>query len=94
MDNAIKYGDGTGITLSFEKNDEGHFITVSDNGKPLPETELSFVFNSMWRGSNAGNVKGNGIGLYESRFIARKLGGDIRMRTGDNLTEVTLFIPV
>ena len=33
---------------------------------------------------------GHGVYLEESR----KLGGDIRMRTGDNLTEVTLFIPV
>lgn len=93
MDNAIKYGDGTGIILRIEKNDEGHFITVSNNGKPLPESEISFVFNNLWRGSNAGDVKGSGIGLYEARVIARALGGDIRMRTGENRTEVVLFLP-
>ena len=93
MDNAIKYGDGTSITLRMEKNDEGHFITVENNGTPLPESEVSFVFNSLWRGSNASNVEGSGVGLYEARYIARKLGGDIRMRTGDNTTAVTIFIP-
>ena len=92
MDNAIKYGDGTGITLKMEKTAEGHFITIANKGEPLPESELPFVFNSLWRGSNSGNVKGSGVGLYEARFIARKLGGDIRMRTKDNETEVTLFI--
>ncbi len=92
MDNAIKYGDGTGITLTMKKNEEGHFITVSNNGEPLPESEVSFVFNSLWRGSNSAGVKGHGIGLYESRLIARKLGGDIRMRVNENSTEVTLFL--
>ena len=93
MDNAIKYGDGTGITLSLEKNEEGHFITVKNNGEPLPDTEVVFVFNSMWRGSNSSGVSGNGVGLYEARLIARKLGGDIRMKTGENFTELVLFIP-
>lgn len=93
MDNAIKYGDGTGITLSLEKNEEGHFITVKNNGEPLPDTEVVFVFNSMWRGSNSSGVSGNGVGLYEARLIARKLGGDIRMKTEENYTELVLFIP-
>lgn len=93
MDNAIKYGDGTGITVTLTKQDEGHFITVSNCGEPLPESEVHFVFNSMWRGSNAAGVNGSGIGLYEARLIAKKLGGDIRMRTTENSTAVTLFLP-
>ncbi|MBQ5310747.1 MAG: HAMP domain-containing histidine kinase [Oscillospiraceae bacterium] len=94
MDNAIKYGDGTGINVKMEKTAEGHFVTISNNGEPLPETELPFVWGSMWRGSNAQNIKGSGVGLYESRLIARKLGGDLLMRAGDHSTEVTLFLPL
>ncbi|MBP5431252.1 HAMP domain-containing sensor histidine kinase [Ruminococcus sp.] len=92
MDNAIKYGDGTGITVTFTKQDEGHFITVSNQGHPLPESEVHFVFNSLWRGSNADGINGNGIGLYEAKLIAKKLGGDIRMRTEAQETFVTLFL--
>ncbi|MBP5281807.1 MAG: HAMP domain-containing histidine kinase [Lachnospiraceae bacterium] len=94
MDNAIKYGDGTGICLKMDKTEEGHFLTVSNQGETLPESELPFVFNSLWRGSNAANIKGSGIGLYEARMIAKRLGGDIRMRTGDHETMVTLFLPI
>lgn len=93
MDNAIKYGDGTGINIKMTKNDEGNFISVENYGKPLPESEVTYVFNSLWRGSNSEGVPGHGVGLYESRIIARKLGGDIRMRIGENATEVILFIP-
>ena len=94
MDNAIKYGDGTGIVLKMKKTEEGHFITIADNGMTLSESELPFVFNNHWRGSNSTDVQGSGIGLYESRFIARKLGGDIRMKIDKNVTEVTVFIPL
>ncbi len=93
MDNAIKYGDGTGIVLKMDKTEEGHFITIADNGVTLSESELPFVFNSNWRGSNSSDVQGSGIGLYEARYIVRKLGGDIRMKINDNVTEVTVFIP-
>jgi|GEM_PF-365769 len=93
MDNAIKYGDGEGITLSLSKNEEGHFISVINSGSPLPDSETVYVFNSLWRGSNSGGIPGSGIGLYESRLIARKLGGDIRMKTGENRTELVLFLP-
>ena len=93
MDNAIKYGDGSGITLKMNKTEEGHMITIANKGETLPKSELPFVFNSLWRGSNATEVKGSGIGLYEARFIARKLGGDIRMQTSENETSVTIFIP-
>jgi signal transduction histidine kinase len=93
MDNAIKYGDGTGITLIIDKREEGDFITVKNNGTPLPQTELPFVWKSMWRGSNSDGIKGSGVGLYESRFIARKLGGDMYMTTEGSVTEVTLFLP-
>ena len=92
MDNAIKYGDGTGICLKLEKTEEGHFITVSNRGKALSESELPFVFGNLWRGSNAVDVPGSGVGLYEARLVARQLGGDVRMRIGDGETMVTLFL--
>ena len=77
-----------------KKTEEGHFITIADNGMTLSESELPFVFNNHWRGSNSTDVQGSGIGLYEARFIARKLGGDIRMKIDKNVTEVTVFIPL
>ena len=39
MDNAIMYGDGTGMSLIIEKREEGIFITVRNNGTPLPQSQ-------------------------------------------------------
>lgn len=92
MENAIKYGDGTGITMKLYRQDDMTFISVKNNGATLSEDEIPFVFNCYWRGSNSKDREGSGIGLYEARSIIKALGGDIMMRIDDNTTEVVIYI--
>lgn len=96
MENAIKYGDGSGITVIVDKNEDGYFFAVRDKGSRVPENEMPYVFNSFWRGSNAEQVEGNGLGLYEASFIARKLGGDVACRYLEETEEMEfeVFIPL
>ena len=96
MENAIKYGDGVRIGAVIDKNEEGYEFTVSNTGSRVPENEERYVFNSFWRGSNAENVEGNGLGLYEASFIARKLGGTVVTRYNEETqeTEFSLFFPL
>ena len=96
MENAIKYGDGRGITVVVDKNDDGYVFSVNDKGSRVPENEIPYVFNSFWRGSNAEQVEGNGLGLYEASFIARKLGGDVACRYLEDTEEMEfeVFIPL
>lgn len=96
LDNAIKYTDGRGIIITVDKNEDGYFFSVKDTGSRIPESEMPYVFNSFWRGSNAGDVEGNGLGLYEAQFIARKLGGDITVRYLEDTeeTEFEVFLPL
>ena len=96
IENAIKYGDGARIGVVIDKTDEGYEFTVSNTGSRVPENEERYVFNSFYRGSNSENVEGNGLGLYEASFIARKLGGTVATRYNDGTseTEFSLFIPL
>lgn len=96
MENAIKYGDGRGITVTVDKNEDGYIFLVRDVGSRIPDSELPYVFNSFWRGSNAAEVEGNGLGLYEAAFIARKLGGDIAARYLEDSEEMEfeVFLPL
>lgn len=91
MENAIKYGNGEGIELCIEKDEEGYLFSVSNKGELLNPSELSYVFRSFWRGSNAENIEGSGIGLYEAREIARKLNGDIYV-TADELMKFEVYL--
>ncbi|MCR5804360.1 MAG: HAMP domain-containing histidine kinase [Clostridia bacterium] len=92
MENAIKYGDGRGIKVIVDKNEDGYIFAVRDKGSRIPEGEMPYIFNSFWRGSNAADVEGNGLGLYEASFIARKLGGDIVARYLDETEETELEV--
>ena len=96
LENAVKYGDGRGITITVDKNEDGYIFSVRDIGSRIPDSEMPYVFNSFWRGSNASNVEGNGLGLYEAAFIARKLGGDITVRYLEDSeeTEFEVFLPL
>lgn len=95
LENAIKYGDGTGIFIRIEKQEEGHFFTVRNKGMRIPENEIPYLFNSFWRGSNAAAVEGSGIGLYEAKQIAMRLSGDILVRYAQEADgmEFVLYIP-
>ena len=96
LENAIKYGDGRGITITVDKNEDGYIFSVRDVGSRIPDSEMPYVFNSFWRGSNASEVEGNGLGLYEASFIAGKLGGDITTRYLEETeeTEFEVFLPL
>lgn len=77
MENAVKYGDGKTIVLSCCEEEGYVLVTVKNSGNTLPETELVHIFDSFWRGSNAGNSTGSGLGLYICRQLMQRMGGDL-----------------
>ncbi|MCR4793278.1 MAG: HAMP domain-containing histidine kinase [Lachnospiraceae bacterium] len=95
MENAIKYGNGEGISVKLEKQEDGYYITVRNKGSVPEEKELPYLFNSFWRGSNSEGIPGSGIGLFESSEIIKKLGGDIYARSDSDRSEMQfeIYIP-
>lgn len=77
IENAVKYGDGKQIGISFSDEEDCTLISVSNSGCTLSENELPHIFESFWRGSNVGSVSGSGLGLYICRHLMRKMNGDI-----------------
>lgn len=90
FENAIKYGDGRRITVSFADEEDCRLVTVSNTGCTLPEEELPHLFDSFWRGSNAGNQQGSGLGLYICSRLMREMGGDIFAETADGDMKMTV----
>lgn len=77
IENAIKYGDGKSISIYFVEEEGCILVSVKNSGNTLAETEMPHIFDSFWRGSNAGSNKGNGLGLYICRQLMYKMDGDI-----------------
>ena len=77
VENAIKYGDGKKISITFDEEDGCPLVTVRNSGCSLPDTELPHMFDSFWRGSNANTEKGSGLGLYICRQLMHKMNGEV-----------------
>lgn len=77
LENAFKYGDGKEIRISAAEEEYCLLITVANTGSPVKEQEMTHLFDSFFRGSNADGVQGNGLGLYICRQLMRKMDGDI-----------------
>ena len=89
MENAVKYGNGKRIAVSFSKEEDCQLIHISNSGCTLSDSELPHIFDSYWRGSNTGSQSGSGLGLYICRTLMRKMGGDIFARIKDGNMIVT-----
>ena len=92
MENALKYGDGRNIRISFADEEDCRLVTVENTGCTLPERELPNVFDSFYRGSNAENKKGSGLGLYICRRLMQAMDGEVYAEVrGDIFAATAVF---
>ncbi len=90
MENAIKYGDGKEISISFSDEEDCKLITVSNTGNSLEENDISNIFDSFYRGSNTKNIGGNGLGLYIVKQLMKKMDGDVFAEISKDRFNITL----
>jgi len=89
IENALKYGDGRRVELIFPEDDECVQIAVTNGGCTLGKDDLPHIFESFWRGANAENISGSGLGLYICRQLMRKMNGEIFAEIDNDIITVT-----
>ena len=89
LENAVKYGDGKEISISFAREENSQLISVANTGCTLSDAELPHIFDSFWRGSNTGSNTGSGLGLYICRRIMNRMGGEVFAEIKDGVMIVT-----
>ena len=92
FENALKYGDGRLIELSFDRMDGCELITVSNTGCTLEEKELPQIFESFHRGNNAEKAQGNGLGLFICKKLMALMGGEVYADISGDMFCVTLVV--
>ena len=92
MENAIKYGDGRKISISFSEEEDCKLITVENTGCTLEEGEINNIFDSFYRGSNTTNIQGNGLGLYIVKQLMTKMDGDVFAEKEEDIFKVTVVV--
>ncbi|MBR1873848.1 MAG: HAMP domain-containing histidine kinase [Eubacterium sp.] len=77
LENAIKYGDGRCVDISFSEEEDAKLVHIHNTGMPPEENDMVHLFDSFYRGSNSEKKKGSGLGLYISRQLMKRMDGDI-----------------
>ena len=95
MENGIKFSENQLVKVSFKVNPKEILITFQNGGSIIPINELSAIFESFRRGSNARNTKGHGVGLSLTQKIINLHKGKISVQSSENEgTTFTIILPI
>ena len=98
LDNAVKYSpDGAPIAVTLRTESDAVVVEVEDAGVGLPPGAQDEIFTAFGRVDNSAesNVPGLGLGLFLSREIALRHGGDLSAHSEGpgRGTKMTLRLP-
>jgi len=97
VQNAVKFSPpGSVIELACETEATGHVISVTDQGRGVPPSEVTRIFEPFHRvnGGDSATVGGIGLGLAISAAIVRAHGGRIWAGAGpQGGTTFSFFLP-
>lgn len=96
LTNAVRYGDGKPIDVSYECNQEAIHVRIMDRGQGIPQEHIEDVFRPFYRlersrGSKSG---GSGLGLAVVQQLADANGWKVQLQAREGGgTEAVLTIP-
>ncbi|MDQ7981331.1 HAMP domain-containing sensor histidine kinase [Paraburkholderia sp. SARCC-3016] len=98
LENAIEHGRrGAVVRLSTRGEADSVYIVVSNEGEPIPDSELDRLFDPLIRRSTQTEPRRAGAGLGLGLFIARQIvvshGGNISAASDANATSFTVRLP-
>lgn len=81
ISNATKYAPNSDIEIEAFVSMDMLKCSFKDRGKGISPEEIPFIFDKFYRGKSAkdSGEAGSGLGLYISRYILLKTGGQIRV---------------
>ena len=70
-------------------------LTVTDTGTGIPADELPHIFDRFWRGRQASQTSGSGIGLAIADELTQAHGGQLSATSQPGQgTQMTLTLPL
>ncbi len=95
MENGVKFSDNQLVKVNFHINPKDIVVSFQNGGSVIPIDELSTIFESFRRGSNARNTKGHGVGLSLTQKIINLHKGKITVQSSEKVgTIFTMTLPL
>lgn len=80
VENAAKYSpDSSPIKIGVSDSDALVSISVADQGIGIPSADIPHVFDRFYRGGNATDVGGSGVGLSVVKLLVEAMNGSVRV---------------
>lgn len=92
--NAIKFsGEYTQVEIAVHVNEHNAEIKVIDKGIGISEEDQEHLFSSFFRGSNAANIQGTGLGLHIVKRYTDLMSGTVHLQSklGQGTTVLITF---
>jgi signal transduction histidine kinase len=89
--NAVQHGGPDVRLVGAEAEPDAVVVTVRNGGQPIPEAQLTTLFEPFKKGD--GNPGGLGLGLFIAREIVHAHQGSIRVTSSAEGTEVSFRLP-
>lgn len=93
VSNAMKYAK-TDVEISVLKAQSEAEIIIRDFGKGVPDEEMPFIFDKFYRGRDAENENGSGLGLYIVKYIVRQSGGEVYAENLPDGFMIKIILPI
>jgi PAS domain S-box-containing protein len=96
LSNALKFSDESAtVEVASQVTDGTATIKVRDKGIGISEEDQEHLFSSFFRGKNAVNIQGTGLGLHIVKRYTELIGGTINLHSvlGQGTT-ITVTIPI
>ncbi len=96
LSNAMKYSPaGSTVHFDVERDGDSAVCRIRDHGMGIPEADLERLFSAFYRGRNAGQVPGTGLGLTIVKRCVELHRGKIKVEsTVGRGTTVTVKLPL
>ncbi len=94
--NAAKYASGAAVEVEgvLDIAERVYRVTVRDHGPGIPPEDLPFATERFYRGSNANEAPGAGLGLFIARYLVGQMGGSLSLEDAEPGLRVRIEFPL
>ncbi len=93
INNSKKYAN-TSMKLWVTIEEATYSIHLRDYGQGIPDEDMPFIMDKFYRGHNAGEQEGSGLGLYIVNYIMKQHEGQLKLINHPEGLEAILLLPL
>ena len=95
LSNAVKHGKCSLIEIDMSKNNDSVLISISNNGIAIPDKDLPFIFERLYKCDSSRTENGNGLGLAIVSELTHAMSGEITVQSiQGGMTTFYLTLPL